>query len=199
MRRMHCVTASARSRALGHHDNAPKVLHNRGDGRKEAHERDDQVLVSGLLEGGPRSRSTIAVAPRAGQTCSGRSTAPRAICSSPPPAASPDLRDDRASGKGARSSLEVLPVPLKYWWSAPQGPSTNVAQAYARFAPIIERERICALRSTTRSRAIDAGRDRDGRGNRSASNARLIGRVRMKPNVICKRPCKMMVTIIPGQ
>src|SRR5213593_659920 len=26
-------------RALGHHDNAPKVLHNRGDGRKQAHER----------------------------------------------------------------------------------------------------------------------------------------------------------------
>ncbi len=37
-------------------------------------------------------------------------------------------------GKGAQSSLEVLPVPKKYWWSPPQGPSTNVAQAYARFA-----------------------------------------------------------------
>src|SRR5205809_887668 len=37
-------------------------------------------------------------------------------------------------GRGAQSSLEVLPVPEKYWWSPPQGPSTNVAQAYARFA-----------------------------------------------------------------
>ncbi|OLD55334.1 oxidoreductase [archaeon 13_1_40CM_2_52_13] len=37
-------------------------------------------------------------------------------------------------GKGAESSLEVLPVPKKYLWSPPQGPSTNVAQAYARFA-----------------------------------------------------------------
>src|SRR2546429_682078 len=37
-------------------------------------------------------------------------------------------------GKGAQSSLEVLPVPEKYWWSPPQGPSTNVAQAYALFA-----------------------------------------------------------------
>src|SRR6059036_455957 len=36
-------------------------------------------------------------------------------------------------GTGAQSSLEVLPVPEKYWWSPPQGPSTNVAQAYARF------------------------------------------------------------------
>ncbi len=39
-------------------------------------------------------------------------------------------------GKGAQSSLEVLPVPEKHRWSPPQGPgpSTNVAQAYARFA-----------------------------------------------------------------
>src|SRR5260221_6514964 len=39
-------------------------------------------------------------------------------------------------GKGAQSSLEVLPVPEQYRWSPPQssGPSINVAQAYARFA-----------------------------------------------------------------
>ena len=37
-------------------------------------------------------------------------------------------------GKGAQSSLEVLPVPEQYWWAPPQGPGTNVAQAYARFA-----------------------------------------------------------------
>src|SRR6266481_4180603 len=37
-------------------------------------------------------------------------------------------------GKGAQSSLEVLPVPAQYRWSPPQGPSSNVAQAYARFA-----------------------------------------------------------------
>jgi predicted dehydrogenase len=39
-------------------------------------------------------------------------------------------------GKGAQSSLEVLPVPGEYRWSPPQvpGPSTNVAQAYAHFA-----------------------------------------------------------------
>src|SRR5256885_1456650 len=38
-------------------------------------------------------------------------------------------------GKGAQSSLEILPVPEQFRWS-PQGsgPSTNVAQAYARFA-----------------------------------------------------------------
>jgi predicted dehydrogenase len=39
-------------------------------------------------------------------------------------------------GRGAQSSLEVLPVPEPYRWSPPQGPgpSTNIAQAYARFA-----------------------------------------------------------------
>ena len=39
-------------------------------------------------------------------------------------------------GKGAQSSLELLPVPEKYRWAPPQvpGPSINVAQAYAHFA-----------------------------------------------------------------
>src|SRR5205085_5522126 len=37
-------------------------------------------------------------------------------------------------GKGARASLEVLPVPEQYRWAPPQGPATNAAQAYARFA-----------------------------------------------------------------
>jgi predicted dehydrogenase len=39
-------------------------------------------------------------------------------------------------GKGAQSSLNVLPVPEQYRWSPLQGPgpSTNVAQAYAHFA-----------------------------------------------------------------
>jgi predicted dehydrogenase len=39
-------------------------------------------------------------------------------------------------GTGAQSAVEVLPVPEQYRWSPPQGPglSTNVAEAYARFA-----------------------------------------------------------------
>src|SRR6266849_5091160 len=39
-------------------------------------------------------------------------------------------------GKGAQSSLDVLPVPEHYRWSPAQGPgpSINVAQAYAHFA-----------------------------------------------------------------
>src|SRR5947208_898975 len=43
---------------------------------------------------------------------------------------------DARGGNGAQSSLEILPVPEQYRWSPSQrpGPSTNVAQAYARFA-----------------------------------------------------------------
>jgi len=39
-------------------------------------------------------------------------------------------------GKGAQSTLEPVPVPKQYRWAPPQaqGPSTNVAQAYAHFA-----------------------------------------------------------------
>jgi len=43
---------------------------------------------------------------------------------------------DVRGGKDVQSSLELLPVPEQYRWSPPQvpGPSTNVAQAYAHFA-----------------------------------------------------------------
>jgi predicted dehydrogenase len=37
-------------------------------------------------------------------------------------------------GNGDQSSLAVLPVPQQYWLAPEQGPSTNVAHAYARFA-----------------------------------------------------------------
>src|SRR5207244_8792786 len=37
-------------------------------------------------------------------------------------------------GKGDQSSLEKLPIPEKYRWAPPQGPGTNVAQAYVRFS-----------------------------------------------------------------
>jgi predicted dehydrogenase len=41
---------------------------------------------------------------------------------------------DVRGGRGSQSSLEILPVPEQYRWAPPQGPGTNVAQAYARFA-----------------------------------------------------------------
>jgi predicted dehydrogenase len=43
---------------------------------------------------------------------------------------------DVRGGNGTQSSLERLPVPSEYRWAPaqPPGPSTNVAQAYARLA-----------------------------------------------------------------
>jgi predicted dehydrogenase len=64
-------------------------------------------------------------------------------------------------GQGAQSSLEVLPVPDQYRWSPPQGPgpSTNVAQSYARFArDYREGTHLCPTfdDAVTRHRMLDA-------------------------------------------
>src|SRR3954453_21914415 len=64
-------------------------------------------------------------------------------------------------GQGAQSSLELLPVPEHYRWSPPQrpGPSTNVAQAYARFArDYREGTHLCRTfeDAVTRHRMLDA-------------------------------------------
>jgi predicted dehydrogenase len=62
-------------------------------------------------------------------------------------------------GKGAQSSLEVLPVPQQYRWSPLQGPALNVAQAYARFArDYREGTHLCATfdDAVTRHRMLDA-------------------------------------------
>jgi predicted dehydrogenase len=64
-------------------------------------------------------------------------------------------------GQGAQSSLELLPVPEHYRWSPPQrpGPSTNVAQAYARFArDYREGTHLCPTfeDAVTRHRMLDA-------------------------------------------
>jgi predicted dehydrogenase len=64
-------------------------------------------------------------------------------------------------GQGAQSSLELLPVPEHYRWSPPQrpGPSTNVAQAYARFArDYHEGTHLCPTfeDAVTRHRMLDA-------------------------------------------
>jgi predicted dehydrogenase len=64
-------------------------------------------------------------------------------------------------GKGAQSSLELLPVPEEYRWAPPQvpGPSTNVAQAYAHFArDYREGTHLCPTfeDAVTRHRMLDA-------------------------------------------
>jgi predicted dehydrogenase len=68
---------------------------------------------------------------------------------------------DVRGGKGAQSSLELLPVPDQYRWAPPQapGPSTNVAQAYAHFArDYREGTHLCPTfeDAVTRHRMLDA-------------------------------------------
>jgi predicted dehydrogenase len=64
-------------------------------------------------------------------------------------------------GKGAQTGLEVLPVPEQYRWSPPQAVrlSTNVAQAYVRFArDYREGTRLCPTfeDAVTRHRMLNA-------------------------------------------
>jgi predicted dehydrogenase len=66
---------------------------------------------------------------------------------------------DVRGGRGAQSSLELLPVPNQYRWAPPQGPGTNVAQAYARFArDYREGTHFCPTfeEALTRHRMLDA-------------------------------------------
>jgi len=96
---------------------------------------DDQVLVGGLLEGGAAlsihyrggvSRGTNLLWEINGTEGDLQLTAAGGQAQI--------FEMTVLGGRDAQSSLEVLVVPEKYWWSPAQGPSTNVAQAYARFA-----------------------------------------------------------------
>ena len=98
---------------------------------------DDQLCVSGLLEGGAalsihyrggRSRGTNLLWEINGTEGDLQLTAAGGQAQI--------FEMDVRGGQGAQSSLEILPVPERYRWAPPQvpGPATNVAQAYARFA-----------------------------------------------------------------
>src|SRR5206468_1139217 len=108
-----------------------------GTGERKPMTTEDQVAVSGLLEGGAAfsihyrggvSRGTNFLWETNGSEGDLHLTAAGGQ--------SQIFEITVHGGKGAQSSLEVLPVPEPYRWSPPQrpGPSTNVAQAYARFA-----------------------------------------------------------------
>jgi predicted dehydrogenase len=75
-------------------------------------------------------------------------------------------------GKGTQSSLEVLPVPQQYRWSPLQGPALNVAQAYARFArDYREGTHLCPTfdDAVTRHRMLDAIETAAATGQRQTS------------------------------
>jgi predicted dehydrogenase len=96
---------------------------------------EDQVAVTGLLEGGPAfsihyrggsSRGTNLLWEINGSEGDLQLTATGGQAQI--------WELDVRGGTGAQSSLEPLPVPEQYRWAPPQGPGSNVAQAYAHFA-----------------------------------------------------------------
>jgi len=121
---------------------------------------DDQVCVGGLLEGGAalsihyrggRSRGTNLLWEINGTEGDLQVTADGGQAQI--------FELTVRGGKGAQSSLEVLPVPQQYRSSPLQGPATNVAQAYARFArDYREGTHLCPTfeDAVTRHRMLDA-------------------------------------------
>ena len=107
-----------------------------GTGESKPMAAEDQVAVSGLLEGGAafsihyrggRSRGTNLLWEINGTEGDLQLTADGGQAQI--------FEMTVRGGKGPQSSLEILPVPKDYRWAPPQpGPGTNVAEAYARFA-----------------------------------------------------------------
>src|SRR5256714_9497472 len=104
-----------------------------GEGKPMA--ADDQVAVTGLLEGGAAfsihyrggvSRRTNLLWEVNGSEGDLQLTATGGQAQI--------WELDVRGGKGSQSSLEHIPVPEQYRWAPPQGPGTNVAEAYAHFA-----------------------------------------------------------------
>src|SRR5213078_182325 len=106
-----------------------------GTGEREVMTGDDQVCVTGLLEDGAAfsihyrggvSRGTNLLWEINGSEGDLQLTATGGQAQI--------WEMDVRGGKGGQSSLELLPVPEQYRWAPPQGPGTNVAQAYGCFA-----------------------------------------------------------------
>ncbi|MDX6511399.1 MAG: hypothetical protein QOE36_903, partial [Gaiellaceae bacterium] len=133
-----------------------------GTGETKPMSADDQVCVTGLLEGGAAcsihyrgggSRGTNLLWELNGTEGDLQLTAAGGQAQI--------FELDVRGGRGAQSSLELLPVSEQYRWSPPQipGPSTNVAQAYAHFArDYREGTHLCPTfeDAVTRHRMLDA-------------------------------------------
>src|SRR5213594_584602 len=96
---------------------------------------DDQVAVSGLLEGGAAFSIHYRGGTSRGTNLLWEINGTQGDLQLTATGGQAQIWElDIRGGNGAQSSLEILPVPEQYWWAPPQGPGTNVAQAYARFA-----------------------------------------------------------------
>src|SRR5213592_3457533 len=98
---------------------------------------DDQVCVSGLLEAGAALSIHYRGGTSRGTNLLWEINGSEGDLQLTSAGGQPQIFElELRGGQGAQSSLELLSVPEQYRWSPPQGPgpSTNVAQAYARFA-----------------------------------------------------------------
>jgi len=136
---------------------------------------DDQVAVSGLLEGGAAfsihyrggsSRGTNLLWEINGTDGDLQLTADGGQAQL--------FEMNVRGGKGAQTSLEILPVPEEYRWAPPQpGLGTNVAQAWARFAcDYREATHLCPTfeDAVTRHRMLDAIETAAATGQRQRVN-----------------------------
>ncbi len=106
-----------------------------GMGESKPMTADDQVAVSGLLEGGAAFSIHYRGGVSRGTNLLWEINGTEGDLQLTATGGQPQIWEmDVHGGKGTQSSLEFLPVPERYRWAPPQGPSTNVAQAYARFA-----------------------------------------------------------------
>jgi predicted dehydrogenase len=122
---------------------------------------DDQVCVSGLLEGGAAFSIHYRGGTSRGTNLLWEINGTEGDLQLTSVGGQAQIFEmDVRGGRGAQSSLEILPVPEEYQWSRQEpGPSKNVAQAYARFArDYRERTHLCPTfeDAVTRHRMLDA-------------------------------------------
>jgi predicted dehydrogenase len=149
-----------------------------GTGREEPMNAEDQVALTGLLEGGAAfsihyrggaSRATNLLWEINGTDGDLQLTATGGQAQI--------WELDVRGGKGDQSSIEPLPVPAKYRWGPAQaaGPSTNVAQAYANLArDYREGTHLCPTfdDAVTRHRMLDAIETAAATGRRQTLGSR---------------------------
>src|SRR5213594_1485107 len=107
-----------------------------GTGESKPMAADDQVAVSGLLEGGAAFSIHYRGGSSRGTNLLWEINGTEGDLQLTAQGGQAQLFEMTVrGGKGAQSSLEILTVPEEYRWAPPQpGLGTNVAQAYARFA-----------------------------------------------------------------
>jgi predicted dehydrogenase len=108
-----------------------------GNGQGKPMNAEDQVAVTGLLDGGPAFSIHYRGGVSRGTNLLWEINGTEGDLQLTATGGQGQIWElDVRGGHGAQSTLEILPVPETYRWAPPQapGPSLNVAQAYAHFA-----------------------------------------------------------------